>query len=71
MRRSSVAHHCQVVKEKAVMRAFYRLGELMMERCLDPLGRSKEVASSIQEAILQTQTVGGEFRRQHRGPLTV
>jgi replicative DNA helicase len=63
LRVSSVAHHCKVIKEKATMRAFYHLGELMMSKALDPIERSKDLASAIQEAILQTQTSGGEFRK--------
>lgn len=63
IRRTSVAHQCAVIKEKSVMRAFFRLSELMRDQSLDPLGKSKDVAATIQEAILQAQTVGAEFRK--------
>jgi replicative DNA helicase len=63
VRRSSVAYHCGVIKEKSVMRQYCHLAELMMAQSLDPLGKSKDVAATIQEAILETQTTGAEFRK--------
>ena len=65
MRRSSIAHHCGVIKEKSVMRQFYRLGEQMMANALDPAGKSKDVAATAQEAILESQTSGKEFRKMY------
>ena len=63
IRRSSVAYHCGVIREKSIMRRLYRLAEAMQVQALDPIAKSKDIAAQVQEAILQTQTTGTEMRR--------
>ena len=63
IRRSSVAYHCGVIREKAVMRRLYSLGEALQTQTMDPIAKSKDLAAQVQEAILQTQTTGTELRK--------
>jgi replicative DNA helicase len=63
VRATSIAHHCGVIKEKSVMRGLYRSFDLGMAQILDPVARSKDVIAIAQEAMLQIQTSGAEFRK--------
>jgi replicative DNA helicase len=61
-RRSSLAHHCGIVKGRAILRGIIKLCESASQQALEAGADGKAISAAIQETLLGINTAGTDAR---------